>query len=417
MGMGCTTEPRPAAKASAAPRASVGHVLVAVTADGAVLLDRKSNTYVGVGRDGRRVWTDPDAFARGASVVCVGVCPDAVVSGAVPRMPSEPAPVLYAAAARAPFTVPVARYRTVLTARSATDAVVAETDAQGKSWLHVLRPDGEQRLPLATPDAGWYENPDATAAVLLPHGSSGAATVRWFVRDTAGWRATGNEFQASQLRDACVVRDGRTALLAGPEPVLVLDRTSTVPVRTDLPVVSECSIGERGGVVLARSFTTVGFRTDVRGIGLDGATTWSRRYDSEAMVSTDPAGERTAVAHDGVLDILDRTGQIVEAGLASKASDSPPRDGSSSSHRTARSAGFHDQSHPSVRSSPTGRGRHTASGPASSRLRPGRPGRSATGRRSPTGPRWRVGAGRPATGRPCPAGTRPGGGSGSNRPL
>jgi hypothetical protein len=305
LALGCATPaPEPAA-----PR-SITHLLVSATSGGAVLLDRRSDTYVGVDRSGRRVWTDPDAAARGASVVCVRSCPNAVVSGAVPPPRSEPAPVLHTAGARATFAVPTAERRTVVTARSARDAVVTEMDAHGRSWLHLLRPGADERIPLTTPEAGWFESPDGTAALLLPR-MSGTTTVRWFVRDGAGWRATDSGFRASQLRDACVVQDGRTALLTGPEPVLVLDRTRTVPVRTDLPVVSECALGEQGGAVLARSFDPTGHRTDVRGISRHGTQTWTRGYDTEAVVATDPAGERTAIAHDGVLDVLDRHGQAV----------------------------------------------------------------------------------------------------------
>jgi hypothetical protein len=287
------------------------HLLLTATAGGAVLLDLKSNVYIGVDRDGRRVWTDRDAYARGASVVCAGGCPDAVVSGAYRDDPTEPAPLLYTGGTPAPFAVPHAKRRTVLTARSSGDAVVAETDGQGASWLHLVRPGGAERIPLNAPEAGWFESPDGTTALLLPRVPSGTATVRWFVRDSGGWRATGYSFNAVELRDACVVRDGRTALLAGPQPLLVLDRTGTVPVRTDLPVVSECSLGERGGVVLARSFHGPRHRTDVRGIGLDGAQTWSRGYDSQAAVATDPSGERVAIAHDGILEVFDRAGQLV----------------------------------------------------------------------------------------------------------
>jgi hypothetical protein len=309
----------PAAGPAAAPATPppTGHLLMTVTADGAVVLERMSGTYVGVDRTGGRVWTDPDAFARGASVVCVGRCPDAVVSGTAPGESSEPAPLLYTGGVPAPFAVPEAARRTVLAARSAGDAVVVETDAAGASVIRLVRSGGDQRVAVSTPRVGWFESPDGTAAVLLPRVPSGPATVRWFGRDGAGWRATGSEFAAARLRDACVARDGTTALLTGPEPRLVRDRTRTIPVRTDLPVVSECALGERGGAVLARSFRGSRRHTDVRGVGLDGVQTWSRDYDCEAAVATDPSGERTAIAHDGVLEVLDRTGRVIrgEAGV------------------------------------------------------------------------------------------------------
>lgn len=289
-------------------------MLMAATPDGAVLLDREAESFIGVDRAGARVWTDSAGPARGAAVQCVDRCPNAVVSGTLDESQPDPAPTLFTKTSADPFPVPPALGRRVLTARSAADAVIAERDEQGRAWLRVLRAGDDLRIPLPGPDPRWSESADGSTALLLTRAGKAAAPAWWFVRTSQGWRRAGKDLTVADQRDACLAGGGRAAVLTGAAPALVLDRQRRIPLRTDLQGVGECALGDRGGALIQRSFSLDGrFRTSVRGIAPDGTQTWSKEYDTEAVVTVDPAGEHTAIAHDGSLDVLDRSGQVIRS--------------------------------------------------------------------------------------------------------
>jgi hypothetical protein len=287
--------------------------IVAATADGAVVLDLDAATYTGIDRAGSRIWTETEQARQGAAVQCLTRCPQAVLSGAGSSSGRSPAPMLFTSATAAPFTTSSAYRQQVLTARSATDAVVEETDERGRSGLRILRGGGEQRIELPEPEPVWAESPDGSVALSFPRSDAVAQPVlRWFVRDADGWRLADDKDARGQAWGACVADGGQFAILAGGEPSVVLDRKRHVPVHTDLKAVSECGIGRQGGVVLERAASSDGqFRTAVRGIGLDGAQSWARDYDTEAVVTVDPSGRHTAIAHDGEMEVLDLAGKTV----------------------------------------------------------------------------------------------------------
>lgn len=71
-------------------------MLVAATSDGAIVADVPEETFRGVDRSGRRVWTDAGAMGAGADAVCAERCPDAVFSGSFQPSGPDPEPWLSA---------------------------------------------------------------------------------------------------------------------------------------------------------------------------------------------------------------------------------------------------------------------------------------------------------------------------------
>jgi hypothetical protein len=174
--------------------------------------------------------------------------------------------------------------------------------------------DGDDRR-IEVPGAAqlWAESPDGSVALSFARASDAVqARLRWFVRDPGGWRLVDDRLPRKRAWEACLADGGEVAVLTGRDAALVLGRRRRVGLRTDLPAVGECGVGRHGGAVLQRSVSGQGARrTAVRGIGLDGAQRWARDYATEAFVAVDPTGDHTAIAHDGVLEIVDRAGTTV----------------------------------------------------------------------------------------------------------
>jgi hypothetical protein len=290
-----------------------GIVLAAVSSRGAVGLDRSAKALVGFDRSGSRVWSDRKALDTGATFTCLDQCPDAILSGSRDTAGPDPVPWRPGIGTASPFPVSAAHHRRVLTVRSPTDAVVEEGDSAGSTWLRLVRPDKEQRVAVPDRDYLWTESPDRSTALAFTR-TPGAphAQLRWFVRNTAGWRTAGAPLDRGQVSGACVADGGDVALLTGRDAAWLLDRGRRVPLRTDLSFAGECSIGKRGGAVLERSAgTTDPLRTAIRGIGLDGRQTWARDYRGEAFVASDPDGRRFALVHDGLMDMIDAGGAVL----------------------------------------------------------------------------------------------------------
>lgn len=309
---GCTapttqSDPDPAAQS----RRSERFLLLAATSDGAVALDVAAAKLIGFDRSGARVWTDENGPANGSGVVCLARCPDAIVSGPGSADGPAPSPVLITATTMTPFPVPSAVRQRVLSARSATDAVIEETDAAGSGWLRIIRGHTSERVALPAPGVVWAESPDAKLAVTFPATAAAAkSTITWYAHDGSGWRPTGEQVDRGRLWEACVADGGAVALVTGWDAALLLDRTRRVKLRTDLPAPGECAVGLRSGAVTQRSVDDRGqVRTMIRGIDLDGAQTWTRDYESEALVAVSPSGDHIAIVNDLTLDLIGKTGK------------------------------------------------------------------------------------------------------------
>jgi hypothetical protein len=310
---GCTA---PATRADSEPapafRRSERFLLLAATSDGAVALDVAAARLAGFDRSGARVWTDERGPKNGSSAVCLARCPDAIVSGIGTTSGPSPAPVLITSTTVAPFPVPAAAQQRVLSARSATDVVIEETDAAGNGWLRIIRGQAIDPIALPSPGVIWAESPDGTFAVAFPAAAAARkATITWYRHDGSGWQPTAERLDRGQVWDACVAEGGAVALVVGRDAALLLDRTRRVKLRSDLTAPGECAIGLRSAAIVQRSVDDRGrVRTMIRGIALDGTQTWTRDYESEAFVAVSPSGDHIAIVHDRTLDLIDKAGKV-----------------------------------------------------------------------------------------------------------
>jgi hypothetical protein len=272
--------------------------LLQVSSDGAIALDATTGAFLGFDRTGTRAWADETALDLGADVRCLAACPDAVLSGTPGVEGVEP--WQFTGGLRSAVTVPADR---VLTARTASDAVVVDGGA-----LRVIRPDGSAEAVPVAGDVVWFENPDRTSAVAFGLGSQNLLR---FGHDANGWHLVDDRMRLGRAWGACVVGVGQMVALVGEEPVLVVDGERR-PIRTDLESAGECAFGTASGVVVQRTVDQdQRRRTSVRGVDLAGRQTWSRDLDGEAAVAASPSGRLFALAHGGVLELVDATGKTV----------------------------------------------------------------------------------------------------------
>ncbi|WP_188194183.1 hypothetical protein [Nonomuraea sp. SYSU D8015] len=297
------------AAAPTAPGVRPGVALAALSTDGAVLLDMESESFLGIARNGGRVWHDRTAFQQGSHVICLTRCPEAVFSGGEAldgRAIASWSPIPSGQAAFMNSRHPVLK---VLSARSASDAVIAEGPVSGKGRVRVLRTDGSSH-DFDVGDAAsavWGEDPGRATALLVMGGDGDAL---WFARDRHGWRPLPGRLPANQAWGACTASRGELAVLVGPEPVLILERTRRLPIRTDLEFVGECAAGRSGLVVLGRWKDTQGRpHTAVRGVDRAGVQTWARDFATEVQVRAAPSGERFILVHGGRAELVDNSGR------------------------------------------------------------------------------------------------------------
>ncbi|PRX52680.1 hypothetical protein B0I32_13177 [Nonomuraea fuscirosea] len=257
--------------------------LLAVSHGGAVLYAPETGLLTGYGRSGTQVWQDRDAAAYGVEVTCLAECPDAVVS----QIPTEEAPplrpFLLSGTGRAPFPVSPAAHAHVLSARSAGDAVVEETDDAGRTWIRVVRPDGSERLPVTHRGFRWVESTDGTAAFAYPW-KTGAPQdhLLRFARDANGWRRTE---RGPSLAETCVA--------------------------VAIALKGECVTGGRAAAVVTRTATIGGrFHTTVTGLRADGGTAWRRDFVAETGVTAHPSDDVIGFADGGTFTALDTAGDI-----------------------------------------------------------------------------------------------------------
>jgi hypothetical protein len=307
---GCTSAESPS------PPIKAGLVLLAATGDGAVAVDRSTDSFVGFDRSGAQVWSEPAALKAGATFVCLQQCPEAILSFGYAGQGPDRMPKRVGSTTVDPLTVSSAHRHRVLAARSADDMVIEETDQAGKASIRLIAPgQRELSVEVSHPDQVWLESPDRSSAMAFTRipGASGA-TIQWFTRDASGWRPTGHALSRGTASNGCLGDAGAIALIGGRSPALIVQRQRRVEVRIDLPTVGECGIGSQGGVVVGRSSSGDGqVRTAVRGIDLQGMQTWARDFAGEALVTADRSGARTAIAYNGTLEVLDAAGNVTHS--------------------------------------------------------------------------------------------------------
>ncbi|MBP2330472.1 hypothetical protein JOF56_010857 [Kibdelosporangium banguiense] len=284
--------------------------LIGASSDGAIVLDIRSDTLIGVDRSGKQVWTDRRALAIHADARCMARCPDAVFSGVGPVDSQDPEPWT---SDGEPLRLTATPVRRVLTAKSPTDAVVVEGDSR-RSWMRLVRPGmPEEKIPLSNNRLRWFENADRTEAVAFSGAREDtAATLMRARHDETGWHIVESKTPRGQAWGACVT--GKAVALVGLEPALILDGGQRIPLRTDLSSAGECAFGEAGGAVVERSVDQNHARTtSVRGVALSGEQTWSKRVSGEAIVTAHPSGTTFALASQGKLEIVDAAGKTTGA--------------------------------------------------------------------------------------------------------
>ncbi|GGS60748.1 hypothetical protein GCM10010156_19340 [Planobispora rosea] len=301
----CT--PAPVAAPPRPPVPEPAPVLVAASREGAIVLDPRSESFLGLTRTGQRAWQDRRAFHSGAQALCLARCPDAVFSGTWKPTGPDPAPWTRTGASVRPFGKSSSPIRRILTARTASDSVIAEGPAGGAGWLRLIRPAGKPvRVPVPlTADVLWVEDAGRTTALAVA-----TDRVLWFGRDRDGWRLLRGGLPAARTWGACTAGDGELSVLLGDTPRLVLGRERTVPLRTDLEVPGECAAGRESAVIVSRWKDESGRPfTAIRGVDTSGAQTWARDLPAEAQVRADPSGRRFAVVHDGTAELVDQRGR------------------------------------------------------------------------------------------------------------
>lgn len=301
-----------AAGCSAAGTGPTDHAyaLLGASPQGAIVLDVPAGTLLGIDRTGRTRWTDRDALNVGADATCAATCPDAVFSVVGDDPAADAAPWQVTDGRRIPVEVAATRTKRALAVQGPSDAVFVEGDTS--TSLRIVRPGGEERIPVPSAAVTWSMNPQRTEAVAFA--GPGTPLLR-FGHDANGWHLTGNGDTAGKAWGACVAGEGaaRVVTLVGDEPA-VLSGDRRFPVRTDLRSAGECALGETSGAVWERSADQTGaHHTAVRGIDLEGRQTWSRDLTGEASVSASPDGRLFALASGGTLELVDANGTTTSA--------------------------------------------------------------------------------------------------------
>ncbi|MET8002651.1 hypothetical protein [Nonomuraea glycinis] len=287
--------------------------IVAATSEGAVVADNAAEAFYGLDRAGREVWRDSPAYKSGTLAICQARCPDAVFSGSLEAEGPDPAP----RTPRGAFTTSDSRVRRVLTARGASDAVIAEGDGAGKGSLRLIRPSGQAtRVPVDdVAGVAWAEDASRTSAVATSGGR-----VLWFRHDRAGWREVARAGLDGPGVAACT--SGGTAVITGEQTHLLTMAGKRTPVATDLETVTGCVAGGTNVAVFAHWQDGAGNRhTGIRGLDGQGRPVWKRDIAAEAQVGAHPFGTAFVIAHGGAVEVVDAAGRTLatHAGAVSAA--------------------------------------------------------------------------------------------------
>ncbi|MET8389801.1 hypothetical protein ABZV14_43150 [Streptosporangium canum] len=317
LAVGACSPPAPAASAKVHTSENpeppgTGAVLIAVSSEGAVVLDTRAGSFLGIDRAGRRIWQDRTAYRRGSEAVCLARCPDAVFSGTWDASGPDPSPWRPTPTGAQPFPGTGSSIRRVLTARSPSDAVIAEGPPDGAGRLRLVRTEGTPiRVPVpAAAGVVWSENATRTTALAVARGPGDRSEVLWFRRDRHGWRPLPGHLRAGPAWGACTAGQGEIAVLVGAEPMLVLRRAHPVPIRTDLEMTGECAAGQAGAVVIARwKDDRDRPHTAIRGVDTSGAQTWARDIPAEVQVRAETSGKRFVLVYGGTAELVDQRGR------------------------------------------------------------------------------------------------------------
>jgi hypothetical protein len=311
--LGCGSEPNGVGAPATAGTGAV--VLIDADAGGAIVVDGRGRTALGVRRDGQVVWRvalDNDAPLP---VSCVDACPDALFSGSVastnePSVPG-PEPVLILAGGRRALPGPAGPdqpgQRRVLSAAGADDLVLSIVDTTGRAWLELHHGRSLDRVAVGGRRTSWSPSADGAHALAVTELAAGQGEARWFDRGRGGWQLAAGPASVTG-HASCVAPTGDRAIVLGQAPAVV-DRAGLRRDVTDLDTVGTCAFAGTGAILAALSQRPSGPEARVRVIDAAGRVTWASDLPHDVRVGADPTGARVAYVAAGKLHEFDtRTG-------------------------------------------------------------------------------------------------------------
>jgi hypothetical protein len=284
---------------------------LAADAQGAVVLDKSSGTMRGFDRTQGRVWEDAQAAETSVLLTCHGACPDAISSSVLNPKGLNAPPVRLTSKGRTEFGVSRAPHVRVLSARSTTDMVIEEGDAGGRSWLRIERPAGPATINVADRGYRWAESADGTSALAYPQQVTATnGDVLWFSHGPGGWqhRRTGKR---GDFVTACLTGDGSAAVLAGPQPALLLRDGARTPIATGLTNALGCTAGQRATALIGHTIRGRGRHTVVHGLDARGTVQWTRELAVEANVTAHPTAPVVGIADGRSFALVNSAGKTV----------------------------------------------------------------------------------------------------------
>ena len=280
---------------------------------GAIVVDARGPTAIGVMRDGTVAWRSPLDPAAPIPVSCLARCPDAVLAVSAASAGSatvpDPDPVVIDADGRRALAVPAgspeaaAVKRQVLAADSATDFVLATAGTAGRATITLHRAGEVHRVPVGGARSTWAADAAGRHALVVTTIAAARAEARWFVDSGAGWRPEGRTVPVTG-NGSCVAPAGDRAIVLGQRPEFLDRGGSRTPV-TDLGSVGTCAFAAAGGIAGELLQRPAGPLSRLRAFDATGAVTWSADVTREARVTADPTGARVAYVAGGELRELD----------------------------------------------------------------------------------------------------------------
>ncbi|MGV9566052.1 hypothetical protein [Streptomyces sp. NPDC003480] len=270
---------------------------------GALVLDPRSATVVGVDEHGTVRWRDRN-LAGSAEVSCLRRCPDAVGSGSAEG--TGPSSTIWRIGS-------VRRVQAaaglVLWADAPSDAIVARTVPGGTQVLEIRRSDRSWQYPLAGRDPQLFTARDRSRAVLLTFEGQ-QAHYRVLTRGPAGWtvskpsRTAATSACLAGQRAPVVLYDANHAWLAPPGRGAL----RALPVTH----VGRCSLTTDS--ILVQRFTDDtdhGPQTATRLLDTSGHVKWQRADPGLHPANADPDTGSIALPTDAGVLILSQAGGIV----------------------------------------------------------------------------------------------------------
>ncbi|WP_146132870.1 hypothetical protein [Knoellia remsis] len=272
--------------------------VIRADASGAIISSQRG--YRGVARSGSVAWDDTAALNRSpVEVVCVGECPNAVLSGDLEDFSPDPKPdrLGRTVALPEPWTKPGTGSNIIL-GSDGVNSLRLVSDARGAAELQMWRDDSiADRVKFPSPVVGWHSlSADGRSGTLISL-SDNAQTSQtlWFASLTAdGWKV-----RDSGAQRACISADGRSWV----EDDVLIWKGSRAKLPDSVSGL-QCQFGGDTIVFGDRGIQEAGTLTSVNG---SGGVLWQRplppyswptvsvRSDEVAISTATPSGSSTAV--------------------------------------------------------------------------------------------------------------------------